>query len=138
MESRLLAAPGAELKARLAEKLQYLPSARIRGMMPAGAQQLSEVPARTAYASKEEWLAAIRRTVQCFALAQKSNESLAEEESYVVWVNTWLELSGHGTYVSVDHSVSGLAMQLHVAEPGRALPAMPGAAACLSAAAACV
>ena len=53
-------------------------------MMPAGARDLADVPVRSQYASKEAWLAAIRRTVRCFSLAQKSNDSLAEEEAVLV------------------------------------------------------
>ena len=43
-----------ELTARLAEKLRYLPSASVWGMMPAGARELADVPVRSQYASKEE------------------------------------------------------------------------------------
>ena len=107
MEASILAAPGAELQARLSEKLRFLPSAKIRGMAPAGAKTLSGVPIRLDYASKSEWLRALRQTVQCFSKAQKSEDSLKEEETYVVWVNTWLELSGHGTFVQIDRNVSG-------------------------------
>ena len=58
-DSQLLAAPGAELTAQLSEKLRLLPSATVRGMMPAGAKELADVPVRSQCASKEEWLAAI-------------------------------------------------------------------------------
>ena len=78
-------------------------------MAPAGAKTLSGVPIRLDYASKSEWLRALRQTVQCFSKAQKSEDSLKEEETYVVWVNTWLELSGHGTFVQGQggHSLFG-------------------------------
>ena len=68
-----------ELQARLSEKLRFLPSAKIRGMAPAGAKTLSGVPIRLDYASKSEWLRALRQTVQCFSKAQKSEDSLKEE-----------------------------------------------------------
>ena len=50
MESRLLAVPGAALKARLATISKK--SEKNRGTMPAGAQALSEVPVRTQYKSQ--------------------------------------------------------------------------------------
>ena len=109
MEASVLAAPGAALKAKLSEKLRFLPSANIRGMMPAGANVLAGVPARLDFESKAQWVAALRQTVACFSKAQKSNDTLKEEESYVVWVNTWLELSSHGTFVIVDRTVRSFA-----------------------------
>ena len=83
MEASILAAPGAELQARLSEKLRFLPSAKIRGMAPADAKTLSGVPIRLDYASKSEWLRALRQTVQCFSKAQKSEDSLSRALPWV-------------------------------------------------------
>ena len=110
----MLAGPSASLKAKLTEHARYLPSAAMRKRMPAGSGTICSVPARSACVSAEEWRRAVRATAKVFARCQITEGTRIEHEKYVVWVNTYAEIMGHGTFVVVDHTVRASECQRHL------------------------
>ena len=114
MADRMLAGPSASLKAKLTEHARYLPSAAMRKRMPAGSGTICTVPARSACVSAEEWRRAVRATAKVFARCQITEGTRIEHEKYVVWVNTYAEIMGHGTFVVVDHTVRASECQRHL------------------------
>ena len=114
MADRMLAGSSTSLKAKLTEHARYLPSAAMRKRMPAGSGTIGSVPARSACASAEEWRLAVRATAKVFARCQITQGTRIEHESYVVWVNTYAEIHGHGTFVVVDREVQASECQRHL------------------------
>ena len=53
-----------------------------------------------------EYVAAIRATASVFQTYNHKTETLAAYDSYMVWIDMWLRLSGFGSFVDVDLQVS--------------------------------
>ena len=114
----LLAGPNATLRGKLTEKVKYRPTAAIEPLLPAGTDALDDLPAvrpgvatydlvRSEPTNEEltEYGEKIKRTAAVFARSQAKQGTLAEHDTYTVWVATYMQLSGFGTFVVVDDKV---------------------------------
>ena len=70
--------------------------------------RLLDMEAETDAARLELYVATIRRTARVFELGQLKQETAAEHDSYMNWINSWACLSGFGSFVVVDEQVSAL------------------------------
>ena len=52
----------------------------------------------------------MRSTAKVFARCQITEGTRIEHEKYVVWINTYAEIMGHGTFVVVDRAVGAGAL----------------------------
>ena len=111
-EPLALAAPTAAMSARLTAK-KYLPTALISKQLPARLSDMRTVPRLKApdewndeAARLAEYVAAIRATASVFQTYNHKTETLAAYDSYMVWIDMWLRLSGFGSFVDVDLQVS--------------------------------
>ena len=116
----LLAGPTATLKGKLTEKVRYRPTAAIEPLLPAGTDTLESLPVvrpgvslkdlvRSEPTAEEmaEYSVAIKRTAAVLARNHMKQGTLAEHDTYTVWVATYMQLSGFGTFVIVDETVRG-------------------------------
>ena len=114
----LLAGPTATLRGKLTEKVRYRPTAAIEPLLPAGSETLESLPVvrpgtspadlvRSEPTEDElaEFCVAIRRTAAVFSRNHVKKGTLAEHDTYTVWVATYMQLSGFGTFVIVDDEV---------------------------------
>ena len=115
----LLAGPTATLRGKLTEKVKYRPTATIEPLLPAGTETLDDLPvvrpgvtpgalvrSEPSQAEMAQYCIAIRRTASVFARFHHKKGTLAEHDRYVVWVASWMQLSGFGEYVVVNEKVS--------------------------------
>ena len=97
-----MAAPTANLKAKLTEKTRYRPTAMIKPLMPAGATSLETVPmlegdhfhCERSEAEIEQYVTEIRRTAKLFVKLNCKEGTLAEHDKYMIWIDSWARLSG--------------------------------------------
>ena len=114
----LLAVPTATLRGKLTEKVRYRPTAAIEPLLPAGSKTLESLPVVRPGTSPadlvgseptedelNEYCVAIRRTAAVFSRIHVKKGTLAEHDTYTVWVATYMQLSGFGTFVIVDDEV---------------------------------
>ena len=101
---------GAHVAARQSQK-RYLPTAYIAERLPAGSKSLERVPSLAAGTVEDElerlqaYVTSIRATARVFATFHHTGLALAEHATYMVWIGTWCELSGFGSFVAVDSMV---------------------------------
>ena len=120
----LLAGPSATLRGKLTEKVRYRPTAAIEPLLPAGTETLESLPVvrpgtspadlvRSEPTEDElnEYCVAIRRTAAVFSRYHVKNGTLAEHDTYTVWVATYmccpasaLSSSWTMTCVSIDRT----------------------------------
>ena len=115
MGERLLAGPAASMRAKLTEKGRCRPTAMIRPLLPAGVSSLEGVPMLDAHgagnadgpteAALQKYLDEIRHAAKIFARCNHKEGTLAEHDTYVVWIDAWARLSGFGQYVVIDETV---------------------------------
>ena len=107
----MLAQPSALASARLSGKL-YMPTALIKEHLPAGLGDLQTVPrlqeqtGKTEAARLEQYIHAIRATAKVFSTYNHKNETLKRDESYMIWIDSWAQLSGFGRFICMHESVS--------------------------------
>ena len=77
-----------------------------------------EIELRTEEECLAKYVAAILATAQVFATSNHKNETLVSYDSYMVWVEAWLVLSGFGSYVVIDPVVSLTALRTRCARAG--------------------
>lgn len=53
----------------------------------------------------QEYISAIRATVQVFKTSNHKSATLAEYDRYMVWIDAWCIISGFGSYVVADLTV---------------------------------
>jgi hypothetical protein len=110
-EQLLLASPSRAIGARLMQK-QYMPTALLALDLPAGSPEAGEaVPKfatdaeRSAVDRLDEYVRAIRSTIKVFAKYHHKTESLAANDKYFVWLDSWARLSGFGSFCVVSETV---------------------------------
>ena len=107
----VLAQPTALAAAKLTKKL-YMPTALVHERLPAGLGELGSVPqlqdsmAETPEARLQEYCSRIRETSKVFATYQHKNQTLKADESYVIWIDAWAQLSGFGQFIAASAPVS--------------------------------
>ena len=106
----MLSGSAAQLRAKLQTKTRYLPTAAVAKILPAGAASLEHVPrlqqfnASDSRLATEEYVQAIRKVARVFGRFHHTQETLAEHDTYMVWVAAWAQISGFGEYVVIDES----------------------------------
>ena len=107
----LLSSPSRAIGARLMKKL-YLPTALIADELPAGSfEASSSVPRFATDAERpeaerlDEYVRAIRATMNVFAKYHFKLPTLAAMDKYFVWLDSWAMLSGFGSFCVVSETV---------------------------------
>ena len=106
----MLSGSAAQLRAKLQTKTRYLPTAAVAKILPAGAASLEHVPrlqqfnASDSPLATEQYVQAIRKVARVFGRFHHTQETLAEHDTYMVWVAAWAQISGFGEYVVIDES----------------------------------
>ena len=92
--------------ARIGQKL-YMPSALLANQLPAGLGSMTRVPRLMDLAAEDDaarlelYINTIRRTARVFEVGNCKTETAVEYDCYMGWINTWLCLSGFGSFVTV-------------------------------------
>ncbi len=116
-EQLLLAAPSRAIGARLLQK-QYIPTALLALELPAGTMEASGAVPRFATDAErseadrlDEYVRAVRATIRVFAKYHHKKETLAEYDKYFVWLDSWAQLSGFGSFCVVSDEVRAMRAQ---------------------------
>ena len=67
--------------------------------------RLMDLAAEDDAARLELYINTIRRTARVFEVGNCKTETAVEYDCYMGWINTWLCLSGFGSFVTVDDQV---------------------------------
>lgn len=116
-EQLLLASASKAISARMMQK-QYMPTALLVLDLPAGSIEASgSVPKfatdaeRSAAERLDEYVMAVRATIKVFAKYHHKKETLAEHDRYFVWLDSWAQLSGFGSFCDVSETVRAMRAQ---------------------------
>lgn len=107
----------------------YMPTALLALDLPAGSMEaggavpkLSTDAERSEAERLDEYVLAIRSTMKVFARYHHKKESLAAYDNYFVWIDSWAQLSGFGSFCVVSETVrAAVACAVCVSREARAI-----------------